>query len=794
MNRKTNLRTRKTRKQSQRKYFLTGGEEKRHAIMSYNMSWASDMGLVTGTERSFLEAARARLGIPASVRSRLPWYRALEFVKQFMETEPDFSAVGLQEINDAAYIRQRRANPGDQNFKGGTDELGKTVCVLNNLYGGKFEMASGGVKTDSSKPTLVTIWNREKLGTVVNTYINELYKETYVAPVGDVVPVDPNIQFLLRSGFTQENINDRIAGGVTLEELVGSVREFQRMQGRRAPPRAPAPPPPPAPVAAPVAIEADPRYQQLIAMGFNGASIRRAMANRPQAPVNGLVSYIFNNPPPPAPVAAPVAIEADPRYQPLIDMGFNGASIRRAIAENPAAANVDQLVTYILEHPAQAGGARNTDPVYQGRPIFIVLTSGGYILINLHGPNKSGTNAEINTTIQHTIRDIQRHFQLAMGEFGVETPDMNKVFIMGDFNDKGNRIKNIRLGEVNLQYGAAGVKSCCSDGTININNYRSYGDYVFGKNLVKSLAMYRKNLDQLSLESDHEPVYAVFKEDLSDIVSGANLYGNGSGRNARYNERERAEIFRNPTGNIVIRALGGLSGARLHSKKNGTSKWVVKDGGPERVEAERAFGLIQDEYAAGQIYRALGVAVPRQRLDLEKRILIGEYIPGIEIGKLKDGPLPNLPLFEKAKAQARKAFVVDLLLGNYDVYGSDVGNNMIFSNGILYRIDNGATFDRNATGGQRVRGMLFIGDAASQIDWLRTPSRESEAAGTGSIDILFKDITNKEVAEQIRKFIVPNREKIIQLTPPRTMLGSVTPLRKIMADRIDSLSKWAKGK
>jgi hypothetical protein len=809
MNRKTNLRTRKTRKQSQRKYFLTGGEEKRHAIMSYNMSWVSDLGTPTNqipdsvTESHFLSSARALKGIGEHVKSREFWQNAFRLVKQFIANEPDFTAIGIQELNDPEYIRQR-----DPSYKeGGLDEIKEFLkCEHTHYTKGKdkLRLAYDGVEVKINnnfiKPTLAILWDSKKLGEMSDMYCNELYynnpdKPPILPPPPQGPPPpppparrapfrenDPRVVFLRDQRLNNQRLTNNM-----IRNLLSDNPTIQQLRNMFNPQ------PPPAPALR------DERETFLRDQGLNNNIIRNLLSTNPTIQQ---LRNMFNRQAPPAPVAHAPVVAADPRFQQVLSMGFSEDNIRRGIAATPGE-TLEALIDYILNH--QQGGELNNalydNNEYKGRPILIVLTTGGYILINLHAPNYRDATQE---KIKQTIEQIQLHLVFAMSKFDIDMLDMNKVFIMGDFNDQENIIKNISLNNEVFTYGEGGVKSCCAYGT-NISKYESKGDYVFGKNLVKPLAIYRENLNQISFESDHEPVYAIFKEDVPVVANkstnimrkqernvpiGSELYGNGTidhnGIVLTSNDGLSLASYKDPaTRNEVIRLLGGMTFARLHSKKNNHSnKWVVKDGG------DKGWDLVRDEYQAGLIYAATGIKVPKQRIDSEKRILISQYLPGTLIGTLKTR---NRKEFEEAKRQARAGFAVDVLLGNYDVYGSDEGNNMMFYNRLLYRIDNGCSFDRSP-GGNPKEKMKFTEDAASQIDWLRTLRADTRGAEKGTIE-LYKDIPYREVADQIRQLIIPNAKTIIALTPDRIDIETTSrSLKTIMKERIDSMTRWAEGK
>lgn len=287
------------------------------------------------------------------------------------------------------------------------------------------------------------------------------------------------------------------------------------------------------------------------------------------------------------------------------------------------------------------------------------------------------------------------------------------------------------------------------------------------------------------------------------IPKAKNLYGNGKLSNTiKLTSEKFTEMpyYTDPgSGKKVIVALGGITGARLYSRKNNhNKKYVVKDGEGVGFMETGGWGLIKDEYAAGQIYRALGIPVPKQRLDTENEILIIEYLNGIDARELKKQD-PRL-----FKEKTKKSFAADVLLGNYDTYGGEDGGNMLYANGELHKIDNGSTFDRAASGMPR-RNFLFIDNAASQIDKFRNPSllTQYESAATGTVK-MYEGITDNEIAKQIREMITPHKEEIIALTPDRleirnkndSLPANFVPknLRDIMRARIDSLEQWAIGK
>lgn len=171
-----------------------------------------------------------------------------------------------------------------------------------------------------------------------------------------------------------------------------------------------------------------------------------------------------------------------------------------------------------------------------GRPILMVLTEAGYLLIALHAPHGFSNAPEI---LNKKIKEFVKNQKI----------DQNKIFIMGDFNDRLDTLKKIDLdinGKIQLGYKGKAPKSCChnwdssctakryiSDSQIcdpkgqptagpgvrkvmgsegNIKNYRMHGDKVFGSNPVGNIQTYPPGRKGASKESDHEMVIADFSE------------------------------------------------------------------------------------------------------------------------------------------------------------------------------------------------------------------------------------------------------------------------------------------
>ena len=180
-----------------------------------------------------------------------------------------------------------------------------------------------------------------------------------------------------------------------------------------------------------------------------------------------------------------------------------------------------------------------------GRPMLMVLTEKGYLLVSLHAPNQE-------KLAEATQADLILHIGSNIAAFapGITA---NMIFIMGDFNDAYDAIAGIlRLPQGDLLYSGKAPLSCCHnwDGSCkddryisldailsrtavgkcdpkgrksagrdfvrermdkegDIEYYRYYGDKVFGTNPATAIQMFPSRTGP-SHESDHEMVFAGF--------------------------------------------------------------------------------------------------------------------------------------------------------------------------------------------------------------------------------------------------------------------------------------------
>ena len=143
-----------------------------HKVASYNMSFASDLGIPIGSEKHFISDSRKRakaLGMDDSGRSS--WERAAQLVRHFWLNQ-DPSVMGLQEMNTSTNLDKKGDNGKEIKFAGGDRRLKEILADIPKL-----EIYSNSVPTPFGSPTLMTIWNTDKLGNRKYDYVADLGKD-----------------------------------------------------------------------------------------------------------------------------------------------------------------------------------------------------------------------------------------------------------------------------------------------------------------------------------------------------------------------------------------------------------------------------------------------------------------------------------------------------------------------------------------------------------------------------------------------------------------------------------------
>lgn len=212
------------------------------------------------------------------------------------------------------------------------------------------------------------------------------------------------------------------------------------------------------------------------------------------------------------------------------------------------------------------------------------------------------------------------------------------------------------------------------------------------------------------------------------------------------------------------KSLGGSTGAKLFTGPGG-SKFVVK--------TNASPGHLAEEMTADAAYRVLGVPVPDSTEETVdgKKSKVSAWVEGRDLGDfLSDASVPP-ETREAILKEARKHFVADALLGNWDAAGLHLDNMKVTPDGRVVRIDNGGSLRYRAQGAKKSPG--HFGDTVGELQTLRDPSMNASAAE------VYGGITPEEVTKQI-KDVYGKRKELLAAVP--------ADLRGVLADRLDYLA------
>lgn len=190
-----------------------------------------------------------------------------------------------------------------------------------------------------------------------------------------------------------------------------------------------------------------------------------------------------------------------------------------------------------------------------------------------------------------------------------------------------------------------------------------------------------------------------------------------------------------------LQTLPGSTAPGLYESADGR-KWVVKKAASVPTEH------LVNEWLTDSVYRAAGVDAPVSRLSADNGALVkvAEFIDGAK----------SLAVLKGAEREAafeamRENFVLDALLGNWDVAGLSF-DNVLVKNGKPIRIDNGGGMLYRAQGAPK--DAEWIGPEVKEITSLRDKSVNAQTAA------IFGSLTKKEITAQIEA-VLAKRDDIL---------------------------------
>lgn len=217
----------------------------------------------------------------------------------------------------------------------------------------------------------------------------------------------------------------------------------------------------------------------------------------------------------------------------------------------------------------------------------------------------------------------------------------------------------------------------------------------------------------------------------------------------------------------LVRDLGGSTGAQLYENPKTKQQYVLKGG---RNESH-----IKTEMLADSLYLASGVKVPefRKYRDADGNLLkLAEYIQGRSLQEFLN-TATDLEI-EQVKKQLQENFAIDALLGNWDVAGLTNDNIIVDSDLVAWRIDNGGSLDRRATGVKK--NSVQWNEYADELWSMRDPNINRNAAD------MFGSMSWGEVVRSAKKI---DRKKIVNAIDDDQLKSDISARLDKLADLIE---------
>lgn len=226
-----------------------------------------------------------------------------------------------------------------------------------------------------------------------------------------------------------------------------------------------------------------------------------------------------------------------------------------------------------------------------------------------------------------------------------------------------------------------------------------------------------------------------------------------------------------------VRFLGGTTGAELVKDAAGKQFVLKRGNSPAHVRSE---------YAANQLYEALGVPVPKTRMEGDTQV--AQHVEGPTLKELMRSarPHPEGDRFgdqadlANAQDELAKGLAADALLGNWDSIGLEHDNVIVPAKRPPVRIDNGGALGFRAQGAPK--GPAW-GPQVTELGTLRDPSKNAAAAS------VFGRLKDADVVGQIRRIDGPRFVKKVGELEKSGDLSREDGA--ILRRRLSSLHEWA---
>lgn len=219
-----------------------------------------------------------------------------------------------------------------------------------------------------------------------------------------------------------------------------------------------------------------------------------------------------------------------------------------------------------------------------GRPLLMVLTDKNYLFTNMHGAqdtNQGGNVADFNLyMIKNNKNFLQEKATKFLNENLKPEETVNKIYVMGDFNDRFGAINNIEIGDKTLKYEGEAPRACCHnwdssakkdrrETLLDANNKET--TYARGKNpSFENKIVYDKNFNT---ENNFDPKTEIPDEDvkISNYLNKGDLIFSKEGGKLEIYESSHnlniRDVSKASDHELVYMTVGVTTGGRYTKKR-----------------------------------------------------------------------------------------------------------------------------------------------------------------------------------------------------------------------------------
>jgi hypothetical protein len=312
------------------------------------------------------------------------------------------------------------------------------------------------------------------------------------------------------------------------------------------------------------------------------------------------------------------------------------------------------------------------------------------------------------------------------------------------------RGKAAYVGEIREYDGVKWVKT--HDGWIYYKKgaYRHYDSKTKETTIAKThhVEHYGKHID---VDKEKTPLKDVVKEEIKKDLIGDIKTGD------KISDYE------------IIGSLGGSSDVKLTELEKG-EKYALKP--PREKSGTYINEQNEQEVIVDNIYSILGYKAPDSKIikDGEKSYKLSKFEENYK-------QLNNVPeIFKKdIYKEIQKGFVLDCLLGNWDVIGANKDNILVNNNNEILRIDNGGSLDYRARGSKKPDSEFGpeIKELKTFLDGTNPSTKE-----------VFYGITDDEIKSQAKDILSRKVDILYEISK----LGNVNLTKKV-SERLQWLEK-----